>query len=109
MTPRARRERGQKTCSWMSEMALSAGKSRPDHVSESLQLGLRHGIAAGEVVGREQEDVLDVSFLLRLQEALGAPLRRTEQAERVGDALSLILGNRRRVVRLGEIEAGFRQ
>jgi len=47
-----------------------------DHVLEGLELGLWHLVAAGQIVGREQEHLLDPGFVPRLEEALGAPLRR---------------------------------
>ena len=57
-----------------------------DHALERGDLGLRHFVATGQVVGREQEHLLDPGLLARLQEALGAALGRAEEAERVGDA-----------------------
>src|SRR3954471_22833827 len=83
----------------------SSSESLADHFCKSLQRSLRHVIAAGEVMRREQEHVLDARFLARLQQPLGATLRRPEQPERIGDAARLVLGDRRRIMRLAKLEA----
>jgi hypothetical protein len=46
----------------------SPAQSAADHVGKGLQLGLRHVVAAGEVMPWEQERVLDAGLLSRLQE-----------------------------------------
>src|SRR5690242_4707591 len=84
-------------------------KPRPDHVGKNPQRALRHLVTAGEVVRREQEDVIDAGFLACLQEPLGTTLGRSEQPERIGDSTGLALGYRRRVMRLAKLEARLRE
>ena len=49
-----------------TETGCLSSKSRSDYFRKSLQLGLRHVVAAGEVMSREQEHMLDACFLPRL-------------------------------------------
>src|SRR5262245_45796134 len=62
---------------------------RPDHLGKSLQRGLRHVVAAGEVMSREQEHVLNTCFLPRLQEALCTTLWWAEKSKRIGNLARL--------------------
>src|SRR5262245_18455702 len=88
--------------------ALSS-EPRADHPFKSLNLGLRHVVAAREVMRREQEHVLNARLFPRLQKALGTTFRRTEQSKCIGNSPRLILTQRRRIVRWLELEAGLFQ
>src|SRR5919108_2150899 len=81
-------------------------ETRADHARKGLDLGLRHVVAPGQVMGGEQEHVLDSRLLSRLEEALRTALRRAEEAEGIGNAVRLILGYRRGIERLPELEPG---
>jgi hypothetical protein len=94
---------------FVAEAEFSSSKSRADHVGKSPQRGLRHIVAAGEVVSREQEHVLNAGFFAGLQEPLGTTLRRPEKPERIGDLTGLVLGDRRRIMRLRKLEACLRK
>jgi hypothetical protein len=89
-------------------LSLSS-KPRPDHSLKSLNLGLRHVVAALEVMRREQEHVLDACLFPCLQEALRATFRRTEQSECIGNLARLILRDCRGIVRWLELEPGLFQ
>jgi len=82
-------------------------ETRTDHALEGLELSLRHLVPAGQIVGREQEHLLDPGFVSRLEEALGAALGRAEEAEGIGDPARPVFGDRRGVEGLAEVEAGF--
>jgi hypothetical protein len=60
-----------KQAAWLSE-------TRADHSLKSLYLGFWHLVAAGEIVSREQEHLLNACFLSRLQKTLCATLWWTE-------------------------------
>jgi hypothetical protein len=78
-----------------------------DHARKGLDLGLRHGVAPGQVMGGEQEHVPDSRLFLRLQESLRAAFGWAEEAEGIGNAVRLILGYRCGIERLPELEASI--
>src|SRR4030095_11523056 len=55
-------------------------ETRADHARKGLDLRLRHGVPPGQVMGGEQEHVLDSRVFLRLQESLRAAFGRAEAA-----------------------------
>jgi hypothetical protein len=82
-------------------------ETRANYARKGLDLGLRHGIAPGQVMGGEQEHVLDSRLFPRLQESLRAAFRRAEEAEGIGNAVRLILGYRCGIERLPELDPGI--
>jgi hypothetical protein len=58
-------------------------------------------------MGREQKHLLDARFLLRLQEALCAPLWWTEEPEGIRNRPRLLLGYRCGIMRFFEVDTSL--
>jgi len=56
-------------------MFSASGKPWTDDLFEGDDLGLRHIVAAGKVVRREQEYIVNTGFLARTQKSLRTTLR----------------------------------
>jgi len=80
---------------------------RPDDSLKSLDLSLRHVVAAFQVVSREKEHVLNACLFPSLQQALGTTFRRTKESKCVGNLLGSILRDCRRIVALLKLESSL--